>query len=96
MSRLELTPVHDRITDPQPEIFYEGEAAKYIGMSRPTFRKKLLEPGLIPYSYHIDGQIRIFFRSDLDEYRNNRPRYRRIGKMTMREVSPVASEGVTE
>jgi len=91
MSRLELIPVHNRITDPQPAVFLEGAAAAYVGMSRPTFRKSLLFSGLIPYSYHIDGKQRIFFRSDLEAYIQSLERRR----MEERKVSQVALKGVT-
>ena len=92
MTRLELVLVHDRITDPQPAVFDEAAAAKYIRLSRTKFRANLLFSGRIPYAEHIGGKKRIFYRSDLDDY------LRGLNWRTMKpcEVSPVVLKGVTE
>jgi len=85
MSRLQLVPVHDEVTDPQPAAFHEMAAAKYIGMHRTAFRELLLS-GLIPYAEHANGKTRIYLRADLDKYLRNL----KWRTMTPREVSRVA------
>ena len=91
MSTLQLVPVHDRIADPKPAAFHEAAAAKYISMCRTMFRE-IVQDGLIPYAEHVNGQTRIYLRSDLDAYLESL----NWRKMPMREVSPVALKGVAE
>ncbi|MDR0843036.1 MAG: helix-turn-helix domain-containing protein, partial [Acidobacteriota bacterium] len=66
MTRLTLVPVHD-VTSSQPAAFHELAAAKYLGMSRTTFRS-VVRAGLIPYAEHVGGKARIYLRSGLDAY----------------------------
>jgi hypothetical protein len=92
MSRLELVPLHDRVVDPPPAVFYEAAAAKYVRMSRTKFRKDVVFAGLISYAEHVNGKARIYLRSDLDNYLKSL----NWRKMVPREVSPVAPKGVAE
>ncbi len=65
-SNFALVEVKD-VAETHPAIFYELQAAKYLGISRPTFRN-LVFSGIIPYAMHIGGKVRIYRRSDLDSY----------------------------
>jgi excisionase family DNA binding protein len=85
---LALVPIHDTKSSP-PAALHELAAARYLGMSRPTFRS-LLFSGAIPYTGHVGGRQRIFLRSDLDAYLSSLPRRRMDGS----ENPPSAPEGV--
>jgi len=82
---LELVPRIDKL-DSRPAVFYEGGAAKYVGLSLPHFREKLVNAGLINYAEHINGTFRIYRRSELDAYLDGL----NWRKMEKRKVSPLA------
>ena len=74
MKKLALVQISDK-RHSNPAAFHELAASRYVGMSRPTFRK-LLFKGVFPYSFHMDGKTRIYLRSDLDVYLESLPRTR--------------------
>jgi excisionase family DNA binding protein len=57
----------NKINDLKPAAMHELDAARYLGLSRPTFRG-LLMAGIIPFVIHANGKQRIFLREDLDAY----------------------------
>jgi len=56
---------------------YENEAAKSIRLNRTNFRK-LVDRGLIPYTFHADGKRRIYLLADIHAYLNGREKFTMI------------------
>lgn len=68
MSKLALIEISD---DSAPRAYSEIGAARYLGISRPIFRERLLMAGIIPWVCHAGGRKRMFLKSDLDAYLNS-------------------------
>jgi hypothetical protein len=66
------------MTQPQKTIpvlaLYENEVSKSLRLNRSSFRR-LVEKGLIPYTYHADGKRRIYLLEDLNAYLNRREKF---------------------
>lgn len=63
-----------------PAAFHEAAAARYVGMNRFYFRRDLVDSGLVPYTFHVNGKTRIYLRSDLDAYLSSLHRRTMVGR----------------
>ena len=90
MNKLALVSLHE-VKALQPAAMYEADAAKYLGISRPTFRD-LLFSGAISYVEHAHGKTRVFLRSDLDEYLSSLPKRKMAGRKPVEVLHGGASE----
>ncbi len=70
---------------PEQSLFYTGAAAKYLGISSNTLRKRS-DLGLIPCKQDENGR-RVFLLEDLDAYRNSLPPYAHSVNPFLRPVS---------
>jgi len=65
------------VTIPQQAVFYTGAAARYLGISPNTLRKRS-DLGLIPCRQDENGK-RVFLLEDLDNYIKSLPPYQYSG-----------------
>lgn len=59
-------------TEPQPQVLRPREAARYVGLSRPTI-DRWRKAGKFPKALQLGAQAIGWRRSDLDERLNDRP-----------------------
>ena len=59
-------------TEPQAQVLRPREAARYVGLSRPTI-DRWRKAGKFPKALQLGAQSIGWRRSDLDEWLNDRP-----------------------
>ncbi len=80
--QLALIPIRDQC-DSLKGAFHEAGACEYLDINR-TYFSRLVKQGIIPYTFHLIGNRRIYLRTDLDAYLESLPKR----TMAPRENSP--------